>query len=83
LDEVIDDEAVLGNLLGLLDQEEEHGRRHTGTDRHVGPTGSDEDALDDESLELEARTDFVLVIDGFVELDEIPIVRSNGCKTAL
>jgi hypothetical protein len=83
VDEVIDDEAVLGNLLGLLDQEEEHGRRHSGTDRHVGPPGSDEDAGDEESLEFEAWTDFVLVVDGFVELDEKPIVRSNGCKTAV
>ena len=54
VDEVIDDHAVLGDLLRFLDQEEEHGRRRTGTDRHAGPSGPDQDVWDDESLGLGA-----------------------------
>lgn len=83
VDEVIDDQTVLGDLLRLLDQEEEHRRRRTGTNRQAGPPGADQDAWGDESLGLGAWSDFMLVVDGFVELDEKPIFRSGGFGAAV
>lgn len=45
-------------------------------------SGSDQDTRNDHALELKVGADPVLVVDGFIEVDEIPIAGPGGGRAA-